>query len=161
MGDDVLGVSPDRLAHSLEVGRLAAEIARESFDWSDIRCQQMFLLGIVHDCGYEYAYSQIDHSFVGARLLKEAGYEFWREVRWHGIPSAPYASDELLILNIADMLVNGKGRRVSLSQRLADIEQRYGDSSEQYVQAQALAKETSEKLDLLPSKPDLLGELWK
>ena len=104
-----IGIDDDRLVHSREVGRLAAQLGRALFGWNETRCRQMFLLGLVHDCGYEYAEDPLDHPAAGSTVLKEVGYAFWREIRWHGVPDAPYHSDELLILNIADMLVDKTG----------------------------------------------------
>lgn len=82
-----IGIGIERLAHSKEVGRLAAQLCREMFDWDEQHCQQMFLLDLVHDCGYEFVDDPLDHPIVGSNLLKESGYSYWREVRWHGIPS--------------------------------------------------------------------------
>lgn len=147
------GIDGDRLTHSREVGRLAAQLAGQVFSWDEARSRQMFLLGLVHDCGYEFAENPLDHPVVGGELLKEAGFSLWREVRWHGVAHATYYSDELLLLNIADMLVSRDGTRVTLAQRLDDIEQRYGFDSEQLMQAKRLVREIdgflkSRKIDL-------------
>lgn len=149
-----IGVDIERLAHSKEVGRLAAQLGREIFDWDEQHCQQVFLLGLVHDCGYEFVDDPLDHPIVGSNLLKESGYSYWREVRWHGIPHAPYYSNELLVLNIADLLVGRDGRRMSLDQRLNDIARRYGSESKQFIQAKQLACEIDDSLE----KPGL--DLW-
>lgn len=141
-----IGLSIDRLAHSSEVGRLAAKLSCKVFGWNKTICHQMFLLGLVHDCGYEFVDDPLDHPIVGAALLKEAGYAHWREVRWHGIPNALYHSNELLVLNTADLLVSKEGRRVTLKQRLGDIEQRYGINSEQLSRAKQLISEIEDLL---------------
>lgn len=92
--------------------------------------------------------------------MKEAGYSYWREVRWHGMPCAPYYSDELLVLNIADMLVSKGGERIPLSQRLDDIGRRYGLDSEQLVQAKRLACEIDCSLKLRRIDLGELQKLW-
>ncbi|HJJ00484.1 MAG TPA: HD domain-containing protein [Coriobacteriaceae bacterium] len=155
-----LGIDDNRLIHSREVGRLAARLASDVFGWNKTRCQQMFLLGLVHDCGYGFVDDPLDHPIAGSAVLKEAGYSYWREVRWHGMPCAPYYSDELLVLNIADMLVSKGGERIPLSQRLDDIGRRYGLDSEQLVQAKRLACEIDCSLKLRRIDLGELQKLW-
>lgn len=155
-----LGIDDNRLIHSREVGRLAARLAGDVFGWNKARCQQMFLLGLVHDCGYEFAGEVLGHPVAGGELLKGAGFSLWREVRWHGIPRASYHSDELLILDIADMLVGRDGSRMPLSQRLDDIGQRHGFDSRQYVQARELAGEIDYSLKLRGIGFGELQKLW-
>lgn len=155
-----IGIDIERLVHSREVGCLAVQLGREMFDWDEQHCQQMFLLGLVHDCGYEFVDDLLDHPIVGSNLLKESGYFYWREVRWHGIPHAPYYSNELLVLNIADLLVGRDGRRVTLIQRLNDIARRYGTESEQFIRAKQLVCEIDASLEKIGSNLRVLRELW-
>lgn len=109
----------------------------------------MFLLGYIHDIGYEFSTEQSGHSLIGGELLKEAGYKYWQEVRWHDIPSSPYKSNELLILNMTDLLTNGKGEAATLEQRLADIITEYGIKSKQYKDAQKFSIDITEALAYL------------
>lgn len=154
------GIDSDRLTHSREVGRLAARLAGQVFGWDESRSRQMFLLGLVHDCGYEFAENPLDHPVVGGELLKEVGFSLWREVRCHGVAHATYYSDELLLLNIADMLVNRDGAKVTLAQRLDDIEQRYGFGSEQLVQAKRLVGEIDGSLKSRRIDLGVFQEFW-
>ena len=62
----------------------------------------------------------------------------WKEVYYHGNPDAEYESDELTILNIADMETSNAGRRISMDERLESIADRYGSGSNQYVKAKRL-----------------------
>ena len=64
-----IGISSDRLKHCLAVARLMYEMAVEK-GWQESKCQEMFLLGYVHDIGYEFSEEQLNHPIVGARLLK-------------------------------------------------------------------------------------------
>lgn len=146
MGDNAIGISENRIRHMLQVGRTAETLASELFDWPEDKCRAMFLLGYLHDAGYEYAREQSEHPEIAGLMLKKAGYEYWREVRWHGVPSPPYKSDELLILNIADNITDGAGNTVTVQDRLHDIEARYGSDSSQLQDAIRLTKETSTEL---------------
>ena len=154
-------ITPQRQAHMLQVGRTAERLARELFDWPDQKCRQMFLLGLLHDVGYEYAAEQPDHPRVGSELLEAAGYRYWQEVRWHGMSDAPYASDELLVLNVADVLTDAAGNIVSLSERLGDIGRRYGAGSPQLAEMSALADEVSARIAPLLHKSEWLRGLWR
>lgn len=143
-GEACIGIDGGRSAHMLAVGRLAEAIAAEVFDWDEGKCREMFLLGYLHDVGYEFSATQPEHPRVGGDILKDSGYAYWRELFWHGVPSPGYSSDELMLLNLADLRVNSVGEEVGISRRLDDIGDRYGLDSEQYVGAKALACETRE-----------------
>lgn len=133
-----IGISSDRLRHCLAVARLMYELAVEK-GWQESKCQEMFLLGYIHDIGYEFCENQPDHPLVGAKLLKNQGYKYWREVRYHGTITDKYDSDELEMLNIADMTIDSSGEHVSAENRLLDIKGRYGEESKQYKDAELLA----------------------
>ena len=151
---------PSRLAHMLQVGRTCEWLAAELFDWPEEKCRQMFLLGFLHDVGYAYAVVQDEHPEIGGELLRQAGYQYWQEVCWHGVVDAPYGSDELLLLNIADMLTDGQGCLVTKRERLDDIQQRYGLESEQYLNAVALCEEVDAAFCSLLIKSTWLQALW-
>lgn len=125
-------IDDNRYKHIRGVAELMAEIAPEGKE------KEMFLLGMLHDIGY--LYQPKDHNFFGGNLLKEQGYKYWQEVYWHGVPDAEYASDELNLLNSADMQINACGERVSYNERLKDIGSRYGKDSAQYLLAQKMVK---------------------
>lgn len=139
-----IGISDDRLLHVRGVARRAREIARDVFGWDDAACRDMFTLGFVHDIGYEYAEDQRDHENIGGAILRETGFKYWREVYHHGRPNCDYQSDELFVLNLADMQTDSRGNRVTLDARLADIGERYGHEAIQYTTAAALAEELRE-----------------
>lgn len=152
---DYIGIDDNRLRHMREVGLVSAEIATDIFGWSIQRCRQMFLLGFIHDVGYQFSIDQTEHEEIGGHLLKEAGFKYASAVSEHGDPDVKHMSTELLILNIADMSVNRTGNRVSFSERLEDILNRYGQDSVQYRKAKSLVSAIAiemKKLDLeLPS----------
>lgn len=142
-----LGIDNNRLLHMRAVGERAAELGKSLFGWDEGKCQELFVLGYLHDVGYQYSRLQLDHEEIGGLLLKTSGYKYWQEVYYHGVPGSSYQSDELLILNLADMGTSKDGRRISMAERLKDIAERYGDESEQYCKAAVLIKEIRERLE--------------
>ena len=136
----MIGISSDRAKHSLEVANAMYKMSKEK-GWDEKKSQEMFSLGYLHDIGYEFSNTQMEHSFVGGKLLKEQGYKYWREVYYHGLVTDKYESEELTLLNIADFSVNSKGCQVSVKERIEDILERYGCDSIQYKDAVELAKQ--------------------
>lgn len=135
----MLSISNERLKHSLEVARLMKKSAEDA-GWNKQRCEEMFVLGFLHDIGYEFAEQQCDHASVGGEMLKNQGYKYWKEVSCHGKLDVEYISEELTMLNIADMCIDSTGKEVGASERLSDIAARYGVDSKQYLEAEQLAR---------------------
>lgn len=155
-----IGISEDRLRHTLGVARKAYEIAKE-MGHDERFARRMFMLGWVHDVGYEFTEKQSDHPNASAELLWTLGdafgviMEFPRDKDGTISSSAPYNEEwvsavsaienhgrytehktaEWKILNMADMLIDSKGNEVMVSQRLDDIKSRYGEYSDQYLTA--------------------------
>lgn len=136
----MIGISNERLKHSLEVARMMKEMSEEA-GWPESKCQEMFLLGYIHDVGYEFVENQCDHAEIGGEMLRAHGYKYWREVSLHGKVNCDYESEELRMLNIADMTVDSYGIRGGAEKRLEDIANRYGAESKQYMDAKQLAKQ--------------------
>ncbi|MDN5903574.1 HD domain-containing protein [Corynebacterium casei] len=153
---DYIGIDDRRLLHVREVGRVCAELADSLFGWPESKSREMFILGFIHDVGYEYSSDQQQHEEIGGTILKPMGFKYAQEVYCHGNPEVTEMTHELLILNIADMSVNGSGQRVSFDQRLQDIENRYGVESSQYQNAVALTSKIESELERLGKTiPDL------
>ena len=144
-----LGIDGFRFKHMREVGTVCAELADRLFGWDEATCRKMFLLGYIHDIGYQYSTDQLEHESIGEAILADAGFQFADAVRDHGNPDVFPMSPELLILNIADMTVNRYGERVSFEDRLADISSRYGVESVQYVKAAELVHNINDELRML------------
>lgn len=133
----MLTISDERLKHSIEVARLMKKMSEDA-GWSQEKCEEMFVLGYLHDIGYEFSEQQCDHASVGGRMLKIQEYKYWQEVFFHGKLNIEYMSEELTILNIADMNIDSKGHNVGIKERLKDIAVRYGEKSKQFVEAKLL-----------------------
>lgn len=136
----MIKISNDRLLHSIGVARLMEEISRNIYQWNEEKCHEMFVLGYLHDIGYEYSKIQSEHPVIGGLLLKKSNYKYWKEVYYHGSLCDEYQSLELDLLNTADMQINSFGKKVTVEERLIDIKDRYGYDSKQYLEAAELAK---------------------
>ena len=121
----------DRLKHNYAVANKMVELGKEK-SLSEIELQELFLLGYLHDIGYEFGTNE-NHNSIGGNLLKESNYKYWQEVYYHGIPNSEYKSLYLNILNTADMMIDKYGNDVGFDKRLEDIKSRYGKDSVQYL----------------------------
>lgn len=133
-------ISNDRLNHSLAVARKMKEIVELNKNKYSVTAEEAFLLGFVHDIGYEFCEVQEEHSSAGGVVLKAQGFKLWKEVFYHGINQEEYESIELQLLNYVDMTTSPQGQYVTVENRLLDIGQRYGFSSEQYIEADKMSK---------------------
>ena len=136
-----IGITEDRLRHMLGVARKAYEIAKNRTHDEDF-CRKMFAIGLLHDIGYEFAETQEEHTEIGANIVSllidnesdQNNNNTINELRKHGL-YADTKNEEWIILNMADMLVDPEGKAVSVTQRLNDIKERYGERSNQYLTA--------------------------
>jgi hypothetical protein len=94
--------------------------------------EDMFLLGIMHDLGYEFIESNTSHAAIGGEILKRNNYRYWQEVSLHGDEKVDNMSDELFILNCADMSTGPKGEDFTFDKRLKEIAQRFGEDADAY-----------------------------
>ena len=130
----MIGLSENRVKHSLAVARKMQELASKSENFPHSP-EDMFLLGYVHDMAYEFVGHQDEHEHYCGELLRDNGYKFWKEVFYHGDPAASYKSSALSLLNYADMTTDPNGNSVTMEMRLEDIGLRYGKTSKQYIKA--------------------------
>lgn len=133
-------LSIDRQKHIATVAELMRS-KTQALSWSEDKSAEMYLLGFLHDTGYAFADNQSEHAKRGGETLEKSGYKYWREVYYHGMPNSPYRSQELDLLNTCDMLVDYSGKIVTVQERLDGIKIRYGEESQQYKAAIALAAE--------------------
>ena len=135
----------DRVIHSLAVAEKMIEIAQK-LELTEKEQQELFILGYLHDVGYEFK-DPMNHNKIGGEILKESNYKYWKEVYYHGIPTKEYQSKYLDILNYADMSVNKYGKDVGFEKRLEDIKSRYGEESICYTNSLKLVKELKKKYE--------------
>ncbi len=127
----------DRLKHSISVARKMIEIGKEN-NLPEEQLKELFLLGFVHDIGYEFVKDTKDHQKVGGEILKQSGYKYWKEVYYHGRITNEYKSLYLKILNQADMQIDKFGEDIGYEKRLEDILNRYGKNSNAYIKSKEL-----------------------
>lgn len=134
-------VTIGRLKHAFRVAEKMKQAVENRPELCSASSNEMFLLGYLHDVGYSFVDKQEEHECAAGNLLKEQGYKFWQEVYYHGVPDCDYKSNELSLLNWADMTVNQMGEDVTIKERLYDIGIRYGLESIQYINAFSLCNE--------------------
>lgn len=154
-----IGMDENRLRHCRGVGMKASDLGRTLFGWSDDKCREMFVMGYLHDVGYQFAQEQSEHEELGGALLRSLGFTYWAEIFHHGDPDSNYQSDELLVLNLADMLTSRDGSATTIPARLTDIASRYGVESTQYVAAKKLADVLVAQVREIDGSQEILSQL--
>ena len=79
-----MGLDKKRILHSLGVANKMKVIANELYPGNKEFIEDMFILGLLHDLGYEFAKTKLEHSEIGGTILKKNGYKYWKEVYYHG-----------------------------------------------------------------------------
>ena len=122
------------------------ELARNVFKMEEDVARSLFLMGLTHDFAYAFVENQTDHEHEGGRILKLSGFDWAEAVFDHGNPDIENWTDELLILNLADMTTSPDGKPITIDKRLEDIENRYDTDSIQVTKARKLTKRIKEEL---------------
>lgn len=149
-------ITVDRMKHSMAVAKKMKIIVAENEHVYMISPDEAFILGILHDIGYEFSEKQQEHANKGGMILKEQGYRFWKEIFYHGTPQKEYDSAELWLLNFVDMITGPKGESMTISHRISDIADRYGKGSLQETEAIKLAEQIKMHASyLLENEPSL------
>ncbi len=125
-------ISESRWQHILGVARKAKILADKLKPNNVQYAEDMFLLGIMHDLGYEFMESNASHAAIGGEILKRSGYQYWQEVTQHGDETVDDMTDELFILNCADMSTGPNGEDFTFDERLKEIAQRFGKDANAY-----------------------------
>jgi len=125
-------ITANRWKHILATARKAKALAEKLKPNDEKYAEDMFLLGILHDLGYEFAESNVNHAAVGGEILKRSGYKYWHEVAEHGNEAIINMSDELFILNCADMTTGSNGEDFTFAERLKEIADRFGKDALPY-----------------------------
>ena len=127
------------MKHSLAVATKMKEIVSGEQDTYSCSPDDAFILGMLHDIGYEFCKKQREHAQKGGEVLKAQGYKYWKEVYYHGIPQTEYFSPELNLLNYVDLITGPSGQYMDVQKRIEDISNRYGKGSWQEEEAIQLA----------------------
>lgn len=137
----------DRLKHSYSVAKKMQEIGT-NMNLTTNQLNELFILGLNHDIGYQFIKENESHNKVGGLILKKQNYKYWKEVYYHGEINPKYQSLYLDILNLADMQIDKYGNDVGFNQRLLDIKSRYGEASIVYKKCYTLINQLSNKYNL-------------
>ena len=125
-------ITQNRWQHILGVARKCREYAAK-FRHDDSKfTEDMFLLGMLHDMGYEFNQSNASHATAGGEILKRNDYRYWQEVSLHGDETVENMSDELFILNCADMSTGPNEEEFTFNERLSEIASRFGKEADAY-----------------------------
>ena len=125
-------ITENRWQHILGVARKAKMLAEKLKPDNAQYTEDMFLLGVMHDLGYEFMESNASHAAVGGEILKRSGYQYWREVALHGDEMVENMTDELFLLNCADMMTGPSGEDFTFEERLEEIASRFGKDAAPY-----------------------------
>ena len=125
-------ITSNRWQHILGVARKAKILADKLKPNNVQYAEDMFLLGMLHDMGYEFMESNGNHAHIGGEILKRSNYKYWKEVALHGDETVKNMSDELFILNCADMSTGPNGENFTFDERLEEIASRFGKDTNAY-----------------------------
>ena len=128
-------ITSARWQHIIGVARRARALAEKLRPADEAFAEDMFLLGMLHDFGYEFAEDPSDHPSVGAEILKRQGYRYWNEVANHGNVNVTEVSDALFVLSCADMTTGPHGESFTMQDRIDNMAQRYGRDSSHHKRA--------------------------
>lgn len=131
-------ITENKMKHILTVARQCYEIAKNKYKLEESDCQKAFMIGYLHDIGYEFSSLAVNHPEIGFLVVKQTLGVDIPEIRDHGNPDCEQDTF-LAILNEADLTVNAYGDVISVNSRLEDIKARYGATSAQYINALKLA----------------------
>lgn len=129
----------DRIKHSFAVARKMKQIAID-LGLNDEEINDCFVIGFIHDIGYEFAANKMGHNKIGGEILKRNNFKYWKEIYYHGETEIEYESLYLDILNQADLQIDRYGNDVGYDKRLEDIKSRYGETSIVYEKCVQLKK---------------------
>lgn len=131
------GFPESRYKHCYNVGKKMYTYAKEKWHWGEKKCNEMFVLGNLHDIGYALDSDAFGHDRVLADTL-EGTYKYSNEIRYHSYLQHNYDSPEMRLIYFGDMTVDGQGNWCTFKERLADLEKRYGLNSEVYKESLAI-----------------------
>ena len=132
-------IDENRLKHIIGVARKCYNMAKDEFNMSEEKAREMWLMGFLHDIGYEFSddTNSNKHPIIGFDILcidPEMLSNISYSILNHGETADSWGVADY-ILNLADMTVDSKGNDVTLAERCRDIDERYGRYSTQSCKA--------------------------
>ena len=128
----------NRYRHCYSVGKRMYAYAKYNLGWNEKLCCEMFVLGNLHDIGYELDPDAFDHDWILAAVVSD-NYKYVNEIRYHSKLQREYDSPAMRLLYFGDMTVDGEGNWCTYRERLIDLEKRHGVNSEVYRESVELA----------------------
>jgi hypothetical protein len=117
-----------RYRHCYGVGKKMYWYSKIMLGWDEKKCREMFVLGNLHDIGYEFNGDSFQHNIVLSEILKDK-YPYWKEILYHPAFQTEYDSMEMKLLYYADLTVDGYGNWVTMEERMNDLIKRHGEDS--------------------------------
>lgn len=134
-------ISERKLLHTIGVARKCEQLAQEK-GLSKEEQDACFVMGFLHDIGYEHCQEITEHPKSGAEMINnflKNKNECVAAIERHGRAYENLSVyDE--ILNMADMTVNHIGEEVRMQERLLSIASIHGQFSDHYTHAEKQAK---------------------
>lgn len=132
-------ITENRLHHIIGVARKAYKIAKD-LGYDEEFARKCFALGWNHDIGYEF--DPVNHATIGSDILGD--FDNGGAIRNHG-KVVENQTDEWFIVNLADMTTSPLGDEVTIDERLTEIESRYGNTHEWFLDTKAVCEILKEK----------------
>lgn len=127
-----------RYRHCYSVGKKMYAYAKEKLGCDEQNCREMFVLGNLHDIGYELEEDVFGHDYIMANIMGNT-YPYSNEIRYHSCLQETYDSPAMQLLYFCDMTVDGMGNWCTFDERLEDLAARYGIESEIYLKSLEIA----------------------
>ena len=136
MAEEFIGISDDKILHSLNVARKCYQLAKEEYELTETNARKAFLLGLIHDFGYEFSQEAEDHPSVAVNVLASLNKndidQMMFAILTHGKPARFSGTIYQVILNEADLTVDHMGNNVTMKERCDAISEHYGQDSQEY-----------------------------
>ena len=129
----------NRYKHCFSVGKVMYEYSKNILKWPEKKAIEMFILGNMHDIGYELDPDPFKHEIIIADNINDS-YKYYNEIKYHSELQNIYESEELDLLYFADMVVDGYGNICTFEERLLDLKNRHGENSKIYIESEKIAK---------------------
>ena len=76
-----IGISEHRLDHTIAVARKCYDLAKNEYDMSEMDARKMFLMGFLHDMGYEFSENTEEHPGIVSDILNSLSEQDFPEVK--------------------------------------------------------------------------------